>query len=320
MRWINEMNRLAAEKVPFLFILDFELRNPVIKTLKEINPDDILYSFNKFSNSNESKYDFEPGLIEAVKPSADAFKEKFARVQQEIQAGNTYLLNLCFETPVKLMKDLKSIFFMSHAPYKLWMNHQFVVFSPESFVKIHNGLISTYPMKGTLEKTDEDSPAKLLSDIKESAEHATITDLLRNDLARVADKIRVKRYRYIDEIKTQDKIILQVSSEITGMVKPEFMDRPGDLFSEILPAGSVTGAPKEKTVEIIKDTENFQRGYYTGVFGIFDGKNLDSAVMIRFIEERKGEFFYKSGGGITFMSDAKKEYDEIIQKIYVPVY
>jgi para-aminobenzoate synthetase component 1 len=87
----------------------------------------------------------------------------------------------------------------------------------------------------------------------------------------------------------------------------------------MLPAGSVTGAPKLETVRIIKESENYERGWYTGIFGVFDGKSLDSGVMIRFIEKKGNDFYFKSGGGITYMSDPLKEYEELITKVYVPV-
>jgi len=87
---------------------------------------------------------------------------------------------------------------------------------------------------------------------------------------------------------------------------------------QLLPAGSITGAPKSKTVEIIAKAENYKRNYYTGIFGVYDGNTLESAVMIRFIEKDFGQLYFKSGGGITSMSDPVKEYDELIQKIYVP--
>jgi len=87
----------------------------------------------------------------------------------------------------------------------------------------------------------------------------------------------------------------------------------------MLPAGSVTGAPKKETVRIIRESEKYNRGWYTGIFGVFDGRNLDSAVMIRFIENDSGTMCYKSGGGITFMSNAESEYKELIGKVYVPV-
>ena len=86
----------------------------------------------------------------------------------------------------------------------------------------------------------------------------------------------------------------------------------------MLPAGSISGAPKEKTVEIIQEVEGQPRGYYTGVFGIFDGASLDTAVMIRFIEQSDGEMFFRSGGGITTLSCADDEYQELLEKIYVP--
>ena len=93
----------------------------------------------------------------------------------------------------------------------------------------------------------------------------------------------------------------------------------GNLLVKLLPAGSVSGAPKPKTCAIIRHTEGEDRGFYTGVFGYFDGVNLDSGVMIRYIEQQHGTSFYRSGGGITTQSEAAKEYQELLDKIYVPV-
>jgi len=87
----------------------------------------------------------------------------------------------------------------------------------------------------------------------------------------------------------------------------------------LLPAGSVSGAPKAKTLEIIKSVEQRNRGYYTGVFEIFDGNSLDSGVMIRYIEKEHERYFYHSGGGITTQSDVSSEYQEAIDKVYVPL-
>jgi para-aminobenzoate synthetase component 1 len=87
----------------------------------------------------------------------------------------------------------------------------------------------------------------------------------------------------------------------------------------MLPAGSICGAPKAKTVSIIQDVEQDLRGYYTGIFGYFDGENLDSAVNIRYLEKKNDQLLYRSGGGITFLSDLESEYNELIEKIYVPV-
>jgi len=94
----------------------------------------------------------------------------------------------------------------------------------------------------------------------------------------------------------------------------------GDIIFALLPAGSISGAPKTKTLEIIQLAEGYERGFYAGVCGYFDGKNLDSGVMIRYLEQESDGLTFKSGGGITAQSDLVKEYEELIQKVYVPVY
>ena len=118
--------------------------------------------------------------------------------------------------------------------------------------------------------------------------------------------------------KAGKKELLQVSSKTTTTLPADLKDNLGILLSQILPAGSVSGTPKKSTVNIIKHVENFDREFYTGVFGIFDGESLRSGVMIRFIEQEKGQLFYKSGGGITIDSNPKSEYEELIDKIYLP--
>jgi para-aminobenzoate synthetase component I len=194
-----------------------------------------------------------------------------------------------------------------------------VVFSPECFVRIENDRIYSYPMKGTIDAAVSEAAAVILSDKKELAEHVTIVDLIRNDISQIATNVEVTRFRYIEEIRTREKNLLQVSSEIRGELPSDYRERLGDLLMALLPAGSVSGAPKEKTIEIIGEAEMENRGYYTGVFGYFNGDRLDSGVMIRYIERSGERCFYRSGGGITTQSSAGKEYQEIIDKVYVPV-
>ena len=92
----------------------------------------------------------------------------------------------------------------------------------------------------------------------------------------------------------------------------------GEIIWNLLPAGSISGAPKTKTIDIIQSVEERQRGYYTGVYGYFDGENLDSAVAIRYIEQEDNALYYWSGGGITAYSKIEEEYQELKDKIYVP--
>jgi para-aminobenzoate synthetase component 1 len=174
-------------------------------------------------------------------------------------------------------------------------------------------------MKGTIDASIKDAEMVLLADKKEEAEHNTIIDLIRNDLSKVADNVAVKRYRYIDIINSGDGEMLQASSEISGKLKSGFKKNLGDIVAAMLPAGSVTGAPKKETLRVIRDSETYRRGWYTGIFGVFDGESLDSGVMIRYIERDDDKLFFKSGGGITSLSDPLKEYKELISKIYVPV-
>jgi para-aminobenzoate synthetase component 1 len=114
--------------------------------------------------------------------------------------------------------------------------------------------------------------------------------------------------------------LLQVSSEIRGTLAPGFYNKLGDIVFAMLPAGSICGAPKARTLELIQEAEGYDRGFYTGIFGYFDGSDFDSAVMIRYIEKTGDGYCFKSGGGITYRSKMEQEYQELIQKVYVPVH
>jgi para-aminobenzoate synthetase component 1 len=173
-------------------------------------------------------------------------------------------------------------------------------------------------MKGTIDAQLPEAEKQLLTSQKEVAEHYTIVDLIRNDLSMVAKKVRVARFQYLEQIKTNQKELLQMSSEVTGELPENYHEHLGDIIFTMLPAGSISGAPKAKTLEVIREAEQYDRGYFTGIFGIFDGKNLDSGVMIRFIEKTNDGLIYKSGGGITSQSDCAEEYEELKSKIYLP--
>jgi para-aminobenzoate synthetase component 1 len=192
-------------------------------------------------------------------------------------------------------------------------------FSPERFVLIRNGIISSNPMKGTIDAALPDAEKKLTNDYKEDCEHNTIVDLIRNDLGSVAERISVTRFKYLDRVRTDRGVLLQMSSEISGSLAGEYNSRLGEIILSMLPAGSVSGAPKQSTLSIIMHSEGVKRGFYTGVFGYYDGEVLDSAVMIRFIEDTDDGAFYRSGGGITINSRCRDEWNEARDKIYLPL-
>ena len=327
MEAVCRMNRLGAERRSFLFVIDYGQDRVMVEEPDQVDPEELLYNLDGMTNvATANPVNGRENRVSAIRwetfpVTQEAYADSFHKVVGHIRAGNSYLVNLTCATPVRTDLSLKEIFSRSEARYKLWMKDRFVVFSPEIFVKIQDGHIYSYPMKGTIDATLPDARRRILDDPKETAEHATIVDLIRNDLSMVATEVTVTRYRYIDELPTHKGALLQVSSEIRGRLAGNWQAEAGELLFRLLPAGSITGAPKKKTMEIIAEAETYERGFYTGVMGYFDGDSLNSAVMIRFLEQQAdGSLVFKSGGGITSRSDLTSEYNEMKQKVYVPIY
>lgn len=314
------INELAKNREPFLFILDFTAENVQCFPFP-VDTQKVLFNFPQHTNVEPSKFikrtDFE---FTKTPISYSEYHKSFEIVKNHIRRGDTFLLNLTMPTPIKTSLSLEEIFYCSNAPYKILIPEAFTFFSPEIFIRINNNTIRSYPMKGTIDASIPNAESKILNDSKEIDEHHTIVDLIRNDLNKVSKRVRVERFRYIDRIKTNTKELLQVSSEICGDLEPNWQNRLGDILVSLLPAGSISGAPKQKTLQIIHEAEYDKRGFYTGIAGVFDGNSVDVAVMIRFIEQTQNGLFYRSGGGITINSDPKSEYQELIDKIYVPLF
>lgn len=316
----DRMNYLGARGIPFLFIVDFGMKKYHIQPLRGLDRD-ILFKIGETKNypAVPIREDINTGIQLSSPADLLRYERAFRFVIEEIRRGNTYILNLTFPSGITLESRLLDMFHTGESLFKLYYKNQFVSFSPERFVKIDGNIITTFPMKGTIDAAEPNALETILHDKKEMAEHVMVVDLLRNDLSMVARHVRVDRFRYVDRIPAGNSDLLQVSSQISGRLDPDWRARIGSIITTMLPAGSVTGAPKKKTVEIIGEVEGYERGFYTGIFGVFDGDGLDSAVLIRFIErERDGLFLFKSGGGITIDSSMESEYAEMIRKIYVP--
>ena len=310
----NILNTLGQKREPTFFVINFDMSEFYITPLKDLE-EDILYQIDnpKKESHEDIEYSFE--VVDFKR-----YKKAFHEVKEHIKSGNTYLLNLTFPSKLYTNKTLKEIYEKSDAKYKLYFKNRFVCFSPEKFIEIKNNKIYTFPMKGTIDAKVKNAKDKILSNQKEMAEHVMVVDLLRNDLNIVSKNVKVEKFRYIDRIKAGERELLQVSSKISGNLEGGWQDRLGTILVSLLPAGSISGTPKRKTVEIIKNVEKYERGYFTGVFGMFDGANLKSAVMIRFLEKIDGHLYYKSGGGITIDSDLESEYNELKEKIYIPIF
>ena len=338
MDFVEQLNQWGHEKKPFVFLIDFEQKKP-LAWLADQCSDHFQFKFTKASSLKKSdttltetdqvsaiddagfansKVNFKSeGLLTKYPITLDDYQHKYNQVIDALYKGDSFLMNLTIPTPVQNKLDFQTYFDHAKSKYVIWLKEQFIAFSPETFIQIQNGKIATFPMKGTIDASLPNAKELLLNDPKEYAEHATIVDLLRNDLSRVASKVRVTNFRYYEEIPTQNGVIGQMSSAIEGELPTNYASKIGSILYDLLPAGSVSGAPKKKTAELIASIEGTDRGYYTGIAGYFDGINLDSCVLIRYLGANN---IYHSGGGVTFQSDMASEYQEMINKVYVPVF
>ena len=311
----NKINKAGSKREPFYFVTDFSLKTNLFIPENELDSSPVQFGFNTIPKKIDSIPNISIHPVEKNK-----YTEGFNFVISEINKGNSFLLNFTQPSKIDIPLSLFEIYEYTEARYKLLYEDKFVVFSPEPFIKIIDGKIYTYPMKGTMNAQISGAKEILMNSEKESAEHATIVDLLRNDMSFHAINVKVNRFKYLELIKTKKNDIWQMSSEISGDLHEDYHNNLGNIIMDMLPAGSITGAPKNKTLNIIKKAEMYDRGYYSGVAGYYDGKNLDTFVLIRFIEKTDQGYIYKSGGGITHMSQLDEEYKELVDKIYVPFY
>lgn len=317
--WADRLNDLGRHRRPCFFLMDFEQEMPRIWDLADEAPDQPFFSFPGQPEPSHGPAGLLPANLSAEHVPADEFQRAFKIVQDGLQRGDSFLTNLTFPTPVQLAGDLEAIYWQSEAKYRIFFPGEFVCFSPETFVTINErGYIESRPMKGTTLDTPA-ARAALLNSQKEVAEHATIVDLIRNDLSQVARKVRVTDYRYFHKIATNSRGLVQTSSKVGGQLPDNWHEQLGTTLARLLPAGSVSGAPKPATLDIIRRAEPGPRGYYCGVGGYFDGRSIDTCVLIRFIEKSvSGNYFFRSGGGITARSNWQEEYAELQAKIRIP--
>ena len=319
-QWAQELNRLGAKREPCFFLVDFEYQQPRIWSASAVSSDQPRFSFRGYEEEGQPPSGMLPPKLFAHHMSETAFQSAFKVVQEGLQRGDSFLTNLTFPIPVDLTGSLEEIYWQSEAKYRiLWPGH-FVCFSPETFVTVSpTGYIESRPMKGTAFDTPKARQA-LLHSRKEVAEHATIVDLIRNDLSQVAKKVRVTNYRYFHKIATSRRGLVQTSSNIGGQLPENWEGKLGTTLPRLLPAGSVSGAPTPATLDIIRRAEGQPRGYYCGIGGYFDGEQLDTCVLIRLIEKREdGTYHFRSGGGITARSNWQEEYEELKAKVRIPL-
>ena len=188
--------------------------------------------------------------------------------------------------------------------------------SPETLVKLEDGVLHTFPLAGTRPrgKTDEEDKAleaELLSDEKELAEHNMLVDLGRNDLGRVSrfGTVEVEKLHSIERYSH----VMHIGSTVRGVLRPECDAL--DAIEAVLPAGTLSGAPKIRACQLIGELENNKRGIYGGAIGYIDFTgNMDTCIAIRIAYKKNGQVFVRSGAGIVADSVPEKEYQECINK------
>lgn len=188
--------------------------------------------------------------------------------------------------------------------------------SPETLVKLENGVLHTFPLAGTrprgaTEERDKQLEAELLADEKELSEHNMLVDLGRNDLGKISEfgSVEVEKYMSIERYSH----VMHIGSTVRGRIRSDLSAL--DAVNAVLPAGTLSGAPKIRACEIINELENSKRGIYGGAIGYIDFRgNLDTAIAIRLCFKKNGRVFVRSGAGIVADSVPENEFNECINK------
>ena len=188
--------------------------------------------------------------------------------------------------------------------------------SPETLVKLENNILHTFPLAGTRPrgKTDEEDralEAELLADTKELAEHNMLVDLGRNDLGKISKfgTVQVEKLHSVERYSH----VMHIGSTVRGQIRDDFDAL--DAIEALLPAGTLSGAPKIRACQLIGELENNKRGIYGGAIGYIDFTgNMDTCIAIRIAYKKNGKVFVRSGAGIVADSVPEKEYEECINK------
>lgn len=220
----QRINQLARADKPFVFIISYNQQQAYIEEAGHVDSSEMLYAFPAINNvPKDEAINKNPVEWRFEAPNRAEYQRSIEYVKANQRNGNCYLANLTCKVPIHTNLTMRDIFLLSTAKYRCWVKDKFVCFSPEIFVRIDGETIHSFPMKGTIAASVPNAANVLMNNAKEAAEHATIVDLIRNDLSIVATKVSVEKYRYIDKLTTNKGDILQTSSEIVGQLLPHYL-------------------------------------------------------------------------------------------------
>jgi len=288
------------------------------KALKRLNSiKELLYT---------GKKSFEGGkLLGEVTPlfSKDEFSKMIGKAKHHIKEGDIFQIVLSNRLQANfegsLFDTYRVLRTVNPSPYMFYFSGTDVEVagaSPETLVKLEDGILHTFPLAGTRprgksEKEDKELEAELLADEKELAEHNMLVDLGRNDLGKISKfgSVVVEKFHSIERYSH----VMHIGSTVRGEIRPEYDAL--NALEAVLPAGTLSGAPKIRACQLIEELENNKRGIYGGAIGYIDFTgNMDTCIAIRLAYKKNGKVFIRSGAGIVADSDPDKEYMESINK------
>ncbi len=290
------------------------------------------HSITDFSNINEieqllqvknfASFSFSK-VGESVSNLTDEnFKEQVALAKKHCHRGDVFQLVLSRRFSQKFKGDEFNVYralrHINPSPYLFYFDYgDFKLFgsSPEAHLVIKNGEAEIHPIAGTFKRTGNDEndaqqARKLAEDRKENSEHVMLVDLARNDLSRNCHTVKVEKYKEIQFFSH----VIHLVSKVTGQLKPEA--RTMDLVASTFPAGTLTGAPKHKAMQLIENIEKTSRGFYGGAIGFIDfNGNFNHAILIRTFLSKDHQLHYQAGAGIVESSSEESEMQEVYHKL-----
>lgn len=271
------------------------------------------------------KQDISGRLLTEIKPyfSEDAYCEMIRKAKHHIKEGDIFQIVLSnrleAEYEGSLLNTYRVLRTLNPSPYMFYFSSQDMEVagaSPETLVKLEDGILHTFPLAGTrprgkTEEEDKRLEEELLADEKELAEHNMLVDLGRNDIGKISrfGSVKVEKYHCVEKYSH----VMHIGSTVRGELAEG--REALDAINAILPAGTLSGAPKIKACQLINDLERNKRGIYGGAIGYLDfAGNLDTCIAIRIAYKKNGKVFIRSGAGIVADSVPETEYRECINK------
>ena len=309
----------------FKYVIVFNHYNNELIIFEHLYGDDNKSEIDKIKNIVLGKpvnpFSFKKSKEEQTNVSDKEFKKLVDRGINHCKIGDVFQIVLSkrfyqdFQgDEFQVYRALRSI---NPSPYLFYFDYgSFKIFgsSPEAQIVIKNNKATIYPIAGTFKRTGDDEfdkkeAEKLSNDIKENSEHVMLVDLARNDLSKVSKNVEVERFKDIQFYSH----VIHLVSKVSGNIKS---DKKIDLISGTFPAGTLSGAPKHKAMQLIEEHENISREFYGGAIGFmgFNG-DFNHAIIIRSFLSKNRRLFYQAGAGIVFKSNPDSENQEVYNKI-----